>query len=225
MGACKSPASRPDAAGSTGGAGGAAATGGTAGAGSTGGAAATAGTGGAVSTGTGVAGTGSAGSGGASTGGAAGDGPIDAGDDSQPGVPDATDARVLEPIHVTEGRMDAAAYHDLRFVGVGLDQYEGDVVTFRIGSASGPWRTGSGQVRIVQGAFDVLFPQVLASIYEQKHAHIDADGNGRCDADEPIFLDSGLADRDITLTVTPNETRLRAATAAQCDALFAQPTF
>jgi hypothetical protein len=153
-------------------------------------------------------------------GGAGGDGVMDAGDDGPASITDATDARVLQPIQITEGLMDAAVYHDLRFVGVGLDQYEGDVVTLRIGTTStGTWRRASAQVRIVQGAFDVLFAQVMAPIYQQKLAHIDDDGNGRCDAGEPLFLDNALVDRDYTLTFTPGATQVRVATAGMCDVL------
>jgi hypothetical protein len=127
---------------------------------------------------------------------------------------------MLEPIRIVEGTIDGgSSYHDLRFVGTGLDQYEGDVVTFRIGTMSGSWRTGFGQVRIVQGAFDVLFPGVVASVYEQKQAYIDADGNGRCDAGEPLFIDSGLQDMDTTLTFTPDAFQVRPALAGSCDIL------
>ena len=70
---------------------------------------------------------------------------------------------MLEPIRITEGKVDAGvAYHDLRFIGVRLDPYEGEVVTFRIGPSTGTWRTGTGQVRIVNGGFDVLVPQLVA---------------------------------------------------------------
>jgi hypothetical protein len=67
--------------------------------------------------------------------------------------------------------------------------------------------------------------QVVAPIYEQKLAHIDDDGNGRCDAGEPICLDSGLADRDTTLTFMPGAIQARAATAGQCDTLVDQSSF
>src|SRR5688572_30083120 len=78
-------------------------------------------------------------------GGAAGGSEIDAG-------PATTDAsaeagRVLEPIRVSGGSPDAGSgYNDVRFVGLGLEQWEGAVVTLRIGSSSGFWRLGSGQV-------------------------------------------------------------------------------
>src|SRR5262245_46402671 len=173
------------------------------------GAVATGGTGGAAPMG---------GTGGTSTTGAAGAGPIDAGDDGPTGVPDAGTG--LEPVTITPGALDATVvYHDLRFVGSGLEQYEGDVVTFRIGSMSGAWRTGYGQIRIVQGAFDVLFPQVVEPGYELKLAHIDADGSGACDAGEPIYIDNALANADITLTFTPSDIRVRAANSGMCDML------
>lgn len=172
----------------------------------------------------------SAGSGGAtSSGGATGSG-IDASDDriSDGGNADgafgghdaAEGGRPLEPIRVSGGNPDASvAYHDLRFIGAGLEQYEGDVVTFRIGTESLVWRRGFGQVRIVQGAFDVLFEQVVAPIYEQKLAHIDTDGNGMCDVGEPAFSDQALLQTDITLTVTPADIRFRPAALGWCNAI------
>ena len=92
-------------------------------------------------------------------------------------------------------------------------------MTFRIGTMSGSWRVGYGQARIVQGVFDVLFPGVVASVYEQKQAFIDADGNGRCDAGEPLFIDSGLQNMDATLTFTPDAFQVRPAPAGSCDIL------
>jgi hypothetical protein len=95
------------------------------------------------------------------------DGPVDAGEADGPGGPDdvAEAGAALEPVRVSGGDPDASvAYNDLRFIGVGLEPYEGAVVTFRIGSSSGVWRFGSGQVRIIQGGFDVLFPGALAPI-------------------------------------------------------------
>ncbi len=133
------------------------------------------------------------------------------------GVRDAADTgTALEPIRVTEGKMDASSYFDLRFVGARLDQYEGAVVTFRIGPTSGTWRTATGQTRIIQGAFDVLFPDVLSAVYEPKLAHIDADRNGMCDVGEPVFLDSALLNNDTTLTFAPDAFQVREATSGMC---------
>ncbi len=146
----------------------------------------------------------------------------DAGGDDLDGPPVVVDAAdsgtTLEPIRVTEGKNDASAasYHDLRFVGAGLDQYEGAMVTFRIGSPTGPWRLGSGQARIEMGAFDVLFPAAIAPIYEPKLAHIDADGSGACEVGEPAFDDSGLSQTDLTLTVTTTDVRFRPAVSGWC---------
>jgi len=152
------------------------------------------------------------------TGGSAGSGGTGTGDDA--GLPDAGDAdRILEQIQIVEGKIDGGAYHNLRFVGTGLEQYEGDVVTFRIGSMTGTWRVGYGQVRIAQGAFDVLFPDVVAAVFEQKQAWIDANGNGLCDAGELLFLDSGLQDMDATLTFTPTAVQVRAAQGGTCTIL------
>jgi len=231
--ACRDPAGRSDAgptgvagtagsaagAGGTGGAGAPGGSGGvTASGGSLGGPGGTTGAAGATGGSAGTTGSGgvSGGSGGASSGGTAG-----AGVDPDGGSADAVDAGLaLEPIRITEGKQDAAAsYHDLHFIGAGLDQYEGDVVTFRIGPTSGTWRTATGQTRIVQGAFDILFPQVVAPVYETKIAHIDADGNGQCDASEPVFLDNGLQNMDSTLTFTPGAVQVRQATAGMCDTI------
>jgi hypothetical protein len=82
---------------------------------------------------------------------------------------------------------------------------------------NGLYRTGAGQVRIVHGAFDVLFPGAVAALYEQKLAHIDADGNRRCDLGEPMFIDNALINQDITFTFAPDELRVRAAPSGLCD--------
>jgi len=155
-----------------------------------------------------------AGSGGTASGGAGGAG---GGMDQDGGVRDAADTgTALEPIRVTEGKADASTYYDLRFVGARLDQYEGAVVTFRIGPTSGTSRTGTGQTRIVQGAFDVLFPDVVSALYEPKLAHIDADRNGMCEVGEPVFLDFALYNNDITLTFAPDAFEVREATSGMC---------
>ena len=155
-----------------------------------------------------------AGSGGTASGGAGGAG---GGMDQDGGVRDAADTgTALEPIRVTEGKADASTYYDLRFVGARLDQYEGAVVTFRIGPTSGTSRTGTGQTRIVQGAFDVLFPDVVSTLYEPKLAHIDADRNGMCEVGEPVFLDFALYNNDITLTFAPDAFQVREATSGMC---------
>jgi hypothetical protein len=142
------------------------------------------------------------------------DGPLDAG----------ADARPLEAIRVFRGSPDAPGLYDLRFVGSGLDQYEGAVVTFRIGDPRGSvQRLGSGQVRIVGGTFDVLFPKVLESLYLPKRAHIDANGDGTCEAGEPLFSDYGAAEHDMTLRVTPDAVLLRPAAATACAAIHDFP--
>ena len=162
----------------------------------------------------------------AGTGGEAGGSGTDAGQDGPAGAVDApVDAgSVLEPIRVSGGNPDAAEqYHDGRFVGVGLGQWEGAVVTFRIGSETGVWRLGSGQVRIVDGGFDVLLPDVNPPTYQLKLAHIDADGSGACDVGEPAFADQSLRSTDFTLTVTPSDLRFRTANSYWCDAVNSWP--
>jgi hypothetical protein len=125
----------------------------------------------------------------------------------------------LEPIRVSGGTMDGVIYNDVRFIGRGPGAYEGAVVTFRIGSSSGVWRLGSGQVRIVGGAFDAFFPEVLPPIYHLKLAHIDADGSGACEGGEPAFGDQALISNDLTLTVAPTDARFRTAGSSWCDAV------
>jgi hypothetical protein len=184
-------------------------------------------------------GSGSGGGGGAASGGASGgvtgqsDARSDAGEprsdasvdgdaqheDASSEIADAADAAAsLEPIRVFGGTADAgASYHDLRFVGSGFEQYEGVAVTFRIGEPTSIWRLGSGQVRIAQGGFDVLFSGVLEPTYKRKLFHIDADGSGGCDAGEPVYIDQGLFQADTTLAVTPSDIRFRPATTTFCD--------
>lgn len=218
---CQNASSRPDAGApaGTGGGGGSSGSGGAAtggGSGSTGsGGAATGGTGGAVTAGSGGAAT-------AGTGGEAGGSGTDAGQDGPAGTVDAPvdAAGTLEPIRVSGGNPDAAdPYHDVRFVGVGLEQWEGAVVTFRVGSETGFWRLGSGQVRIIDGGFDVLLPDANPPTYQLKLAHIDADGNGACDVGEPAFADQSVRSTDFTLTVTPSDLRFRTANSYWCDAV------
>jgi hypothetical protein len=195
--ACRDPAIHPDGAVATGGSGGAGSSAGSGGSGPGGG-----------SGGTGID--------------AATSGGSDGGDEDGPaGVPDAFEGGIaLEPIRVSGGNPDASvAYHDVRFVGVGLEQYEGAVVTFRIGSSTGFWRLGSGQVRIVGGAFDVLFREVLPPTYQLKLAHIDADGSGACEVGEPAFVDQAVISTDVTLTVTPDDFRFRPAATYWCGAV------
>ena len=62
-------------------------------------------------------------------------------------------------------------------------------MTFPIGKMSAGWRTGFGQVLIVQGAFDVLFPGVV------------------------------LQNMDATLTFTPDAIQVRPALQGSCDIL------
>jgi hypothetical protein len=108
-------------------------------------------------------------------------------------------------------------YHDLRIVGSSLDPYEGAVVTFRIGTATGIYRNGSGQTRIVQGAFDVSFLGVINPTYEEKSIHIDANGDGACEDGEPVFKDFTAFEADATLTVTPSDVRFGTAPSGWCD--------
>jgi hypothetical protein len=67
--------------------------------------------------------------------------------------------------------------------------------------------------------FDVRFPDVVPARFQRKLAHIDANGSSACDLGEPTFFDHALANQDVTLTVTPDDVRMRAAVADWCTAV------
>jgi hypothetical protein len=135
-------------------------------------------------------------------------------------------AASLDPIRVFGGTQDPSViYHDLRILGSGLEQYEGTVVTFRIGDPISIFRLGSGQTRIVQGGFDVLFSGILNPNRKRMLIHIDADGSHACEPGEPVYLDFPLYSMDATLTVAPNVwVGLRAASAGDCDNIRTFPS-
>jgi hypothetical protein len=99
---------------------------------------------------------------------------------------------MLEPVRVVRGDPVEDSFWDLTIRGVGLDEYEGKVVTVRIGMPDrAPERLGSGQTRIDAGAFELLFPEVWeTSLYKQKLVYIDVDGDGACDlVNDKLFAD------------------------------------
>jgi hypothetical protein len=163
------------------------------------------------------------GSGGTAPGDGAAGAVIEAGGGSDVGVNSADAGTLLEPIRVFGGTWDASVYYDLRIVGSGLDLYEGAVVTFRIGTSNGVYRNGSGQTRVVQGGFDVLFPGVINPTYEQKLVHIDANGSGACEDGEPAFIDFSPFEGDATMTVKPDDVRFRQAPSGWCDTFRSLP--
>jgi hypothetical protein len=84
---------------------------------------------------------------------------------------------------VIRGDAMQKVWADLSLRGVGLDEYEGKVVTVRIGMPDrAPERLGSGQAKIEGGAFQLSLPEVWeVSLYKQKLVYIDVDGDGSCD--------------------------------------------
>jgi len=146
-----------------------------------------------------------------------GDGAV-AGHDSSPdreppdsaahgGPPDATadSARALDAVRIIRGEPTQTTWFDLTFVGSGLQEYEDAVVNARIGSPDRPpERLGSGQARIVGGAFEMVFPDVLEpGLYKFKRFFIDLNGNGLCDTGEPVYSDARFATADLVLTIRP----------------------
>lgn len=116
----------------------------------------------------------------------------------------------LQPIRVIRGDPNQATWFDLTLVASGLGEYEGAVVTARIGSPDRPpERLGSGQVRIARGAFEMVFPDVLEPrLYKFKRFFIDLDGDGGCDPGEPVYSDARFATTDLTLTIAPGSSLL-----------------
>jgi hypothetical protein len=76
----------------------------------------------------------------------------------------------LEPVRVIRGDSLEDGWQDLTIRGVALHDYEGKVVTVRLGKPDrAPERLGSGQVRVEAGAFELFFPGVWeSSLYKSK---------------------------------------------------------
>lgn len=109
------------------------------------------------------------------------------------GGPEGATGDRLEAIRVVRGDPRTKVFWDLTIRGVALEEYEGKVVTVRLGKPDrAPERLGSGQARIEGGAFALFFPEVWeASVYKQKLVYIDVDEDGSCDlVSDMLFADN-----------------------------------
>lgn len=149
-----------------------------------------------ASAGSGASGSGAPAGGGAAQGGNS-PGPSEGGafEAGSGGLPQggASSEPTLEPVRVTRGDPLENGWQDLTIRGVALADYEGKVVTVRLGMPDrAPERLGSGQARIEAGAFELFFPEVWeSSLYKSKLVYIDVDGDGSCDPlKDRLFADS-----------------------------------
>jgi hypothetical protein len=86
-------------------------------------------------------------------------------------------------VKVIRGDPQTELFWDLAIRGTALEQYEGRRVSVRMGMPSRPpERLASGQAQIVDGAFELFFPQVWEdSLYKLKLVYIDLDQDEVCD--------------------------------------------
>jgi hypothetical protein len=111
--------------------------------------------------------------------------------------------RALRPVHVVtpaDGGMRGA---DIRFVGSGLDAFEGRAVLVRVDYPDAVHVHGWGEARIIGGAFDLLLPGALVLNYNPKVVLIDLDDDGLCESGEPGFTTHVPIAGPITVPVTP----------------------
>jgi hypothetical protein len=134
-------------------------------------------------------------------------GPRDAAADTGDSIGDATDGpdalRALRPVHVVtpaDGGMRGA---DIRFVGSGLDAFEGRAVLVRVDYPDAVHIHGWGEARIIGGAFDLLLPGALVQNYNPKVVLIDLNDDGLCEGNEPGFTTVSPISGPITVPVTP----------------------
>jgi hypothetical protein len=127
----------------------------------------------------------------------------DAGDSSS----DATDGpdalRALRPVHVVAPADGGMRGNDIRFVGSGLDAFEGRAVLVRVDYPDAIHVHGWGEARIVGGAFDLLLPGALVLNYNPKAVLIDVNDDGLCQPGEPGFLTVSPVSGPVTVIVTP----------------------
>jgi hypothetical protein len=133
------------------------------------------------------------------------DGATDA-DASHDAATDGPDAlRVLNPVHVVSPGDGGRHGSDIRFVGSGLDAFEGRAVLVRVDYPDAVHTHGWGEARIIGGAFDLLLPGALVLNYNPKVALIDVNDDGRCEVGEPAFATATPFNGDTTVVVTPAE--------------------
>jgi hypothetical protein len=127
----------------------------------------------------------------------------DAGDSSGDATDGSDALRPLRPVHVVtpaDGGMRGA---DIRFVGSGLDAFEGRAVLVRVDYPDTVHIHGWGEARIIGGAFDLLLPGALVQNYNPKVVLIDLNDDGLCESGEPGFTTVSPISGPITVPVTP----------------------
>jgi hypothetical protein len=123
-------------------------------------------------------------------------------------IGDATDGpdalRPLRPVHVVNASDGGLRGDDIRFVGSGLNAFEGRAVLVRVDYPDAVHVHGWGEARIVGGAFDLLLPgAALAQTFNPKAVLIDVNDDGQCESGEPGFTTFNPISGPTTVLVTP----------------------
>jgi hypothetical protein len=120
------------------------------------------------------------------------------------GCSDSAPNPASDAITIIRGDPTTAEWLTVTIEGRGLVDLEGRVATARIGIPDRPpERLAFGQVRIVDGAFTMTFPDVWEyGLYKQKLLFIDVDGDGACVAgSDRAFADWRAGGSDLVLTI------------------------
>jgi len=108
-------------------------------------------------------------------------------------------------VRVIRGDPDTTEWWDVTIRGADLTQFDGALVTVRVGLPDRPpERLGSGQARIVDGSFEIRLPQVWEpDVYKQKLVYIDVNDSGQCEPGvDSVFNDSRAT--PMTVLTLPN---------------------
>ena len=109
-----------------------------------------------------------------------------------------------DSIRIIRGDPATAEWLTVTIEGRGLVDLDGRIATARIGTpAFPPDRLAFGQVRIVDGAFTMTFPDAWEyGFYKQKLLFIDVDGDGACvPGIDRAYADWRAGGGDLVLTV------------------------
>jgi hypothetical protein len=120
------------------------------------------------------------------------------------GCSDSAPNPASDAITIIRGDPTTAEWLTVTIDGRGLVDLEGRVATARIGVPDRPpERLAFGQVRIVDGAFTMTFPDVWEyGLYKQKLLFIDVDGDGACvPGIDRAYADWRAGSSDLVLTV------------------------
>ena len=125
----------------------------------------------------------------------------------QPDAASSVDGAVagMSAARIIRGDPNETTWFSVTIEGRGLSIYEGRTVMARIGMPDRPpERLGSGQVRILDGAFRIEFPLGCEGfLYKQKLLFIDVDADGICTPGvDRVYKDYRFLDRDMTLTLS-----------------------